>query len=109
MAYDEALAERIRPLVEARGDVTERKMFGGVAWMLQGNMACGVIGDDLCVRMTPEDADRALAGTHPASPPAGTPGRGGAPPPTAPAGGAATRGRASRSSSRRWCRRPTAR
>ena len=62
MAYDEALAERIRPLVEARGDVTERKMFGGVTWMLQGNMACGVIGDDLCVRMTPEDADAALAG-----------------------------------------------
>ena len=61
MAYDEALAERIRPLVEARGDVAERKMFGGVTWMLQGNMACGVLGDDLCVRLTPEDADRALA------------------------------------------------
>jgi TfoX/Sxy family transcriptional regulator of competence genes len=61
MAYDEALAERIRPLVEARGAVTERKMFGGVTWMLQGNMACGVIGEDLCVRLTPEDADQALA------------------------------------------------
>jgi hypothetical protein len=61
MAYDEALAERIRPLVEARGDASERKMFGGVTWMLQGNMACGVLGDDLCVRLTPDDADRALA------------------------------------------------
>src|SRR4051812_27781097 len=60
MAYDEALAERIRPLVDARGDVTERKMFGGIAWMLQGNMACGVIGDDVCVRMAPEDAEQAL-------------------------------------------------
>jgi TfoX/Sxy family transcriptional regulator of competence genes len=60
MAYDEALAERIRPLVDARGAVTERKMFGGIAWMLQGNMACGVLGDDLCVRMAPEDAERAL-------------------------------------------------
>ena len=39
MAYDEALAERIRPLVDARGEVTERKMFGGITWMLQGNMA----------------------------------------------------------------------
>ena len=60
MAYDEALAERIRPLVTARGDVTERKMFGGITWMLQGNMACGVLGDDLCVRLAPEDAERAL-------------------------------------------------
>jgi TfoX/Sxy family transcriptional regulator of competence genes len=60
MAYDEALAQRIRPLVDARGDVTERKMFGGITWMLQGNMACGVMGDDLCVRLAPEDAERAL-------------------------------------------------
>ena len=61
MAYDEALSERIRPLVDARGPVTERKMFGGIAWMLQGNMACGVLGDDVAVRMAPEDAERALA------------------------------------------------
>ena len=60
MAYDEALAERIRPLLGARGDATERKMFGGVAWMLGGNMACGVLGDDIAVRLLPEDADRAL-------------------------------------------------
>jgi len=60
MAYDEALAERIRPLVAARGDATERKMFGGITWMLQGNMACGVMGEDVCVRMAPEDAERAL-------------------------------------------------
>ena len=60
MAYDEALAERIRPLVAARGEATERKMFGGITWMLQGNMACGVLGDDVCVRMAPEDAERAL-------------------------------------------------
>jgi TfoX/Sxy family transcriptional regulator of competence genes len=60
MAYDEALAERIRPLVAARGDVTERKMFGGITWMLDGNMACGVLGRDLCVRLAPEDAEQAL-------------------------------------------------
>jgi hypothetical protein len=35
-------------------------MFGGVTWMLQGNMACGVLGEDICVRLLPEDADRAL-------------------------------------------------
>jgi TfoX/Sxy family transcriptional regulator of competence genes len=61
MAYDEALAERVRTIIGARSAVTERKMFGGIAWMLQGNMACGVLGDDICVRLTPEDADRALA------------------------------------------------
>jgi TfoX/Sxy family transcriptional regulator of competence genes len=77
MAYDEALAERIRPLVTARGAVTERKMFGGIAWMLQGNMACGVLGDDVAVRMAPEDAERALEepGTRPFEMMAGRPAR----------------------------------
>lgn len=61
MAYDEALAERIRPILGARGEATERKMFGGITWMLGGNMACGVLGDDIAVRLQPEDAGRALA------------------------------------------------
>jgi TfoX/Sxy family transcriptional regulator of competence genes len=75
MAYDEALAERIRPLLEGRGDLTERKMFGGIAWMLQGNMACGVMGEDICVRMAPEDVEGALAesGTRPFQMMAGRP------------------------------------
>jgi hypothetical protein len=64
MAYDEALAERIRPLIAARGEPTERKMFGGVAWMLQGNMACGIVGDGICVRMSPEDAEQAFTEPH---------------------------------------------
>ena len=64
MAYDEALAERIRPIIAARGEPTERKMFGGITWMLRGNMACGVLGEDICVRLTPEDADRALDEPH---------------------------------------------
>jgi TfoX/Sxy family transcriptional regulator of competence genes len=78
MAYDEALAERIRPLVEARGEVTERKMFGGITWMLQGNMACGVLRDDLLVRMKPEDAEQALseAETRPFEMMAGRPAKG---------------------------------
>ena len=61
MAYDEALAERIRTIIAARSDVTERKMFGGIAWMLGGNMACGVLGEDVLVRLAHDDADRALA------------------------------------------------
>ena len=61
MAYDEALADRIRPVIGARADVTERKMFGGIAWMVRGNMAVGILGDEVLVRMDPDDADRALA------------------------------------------------
>ena len=64
MAYDEALADRIRELISLREEVTERKMFGGVAWMLQGNMACGVIGDELIVRVGADDRGKALAEPH---------------------------------------------
>jgi TfoX/Sxy family transcriptional regulator of competence genes len=60
MAYSEELAERIRMALGGRDGVTERKMFGGVGWMLNGNMACGTMGDDLLVRVAPADGDRAL-------------------------------------------------
>jgi TfoX/Sxy family transcriptional regulator of competence genes len=61
MAYDEALADRVRDLISTRADVTEKKMFGGIAFMLGGNMAVGVRGDDLLVRLSQEDAQRALS------------------------------------------------
>ena len=64
MAYSEELAQRIRDLVAPRDGVTERKMFGGIAWMIGGNMACGVIGEDLLVRLGREDAERILAEPH---------------------------------------------
>lgn len=64
MAYDEALAERVRDLLMHRGDLTERKMFGGIAWMVSGNMACGVLGDELIVRLEPEEAEQALREAH---------------------------------------------
>jgi TfoX/Sxy family transcriptional regulator of competence genes len=64
MAYDEALAERVRAIIGARSGVTERKMFGGIAWMVGGNMACGVLGEDVAVRLALEDAERALAEPH---------------------------------------------
>lgn len=50
MAYDETLAARVRELVMARDGATEKKMFGGIGWMIGGNMACGVIRDSLMVR-----------------------------------------------------------
>ena len=61
MAYDEALADRVRELISARSDVSERKMFGGIAFMVGGNMACGVLGDELIVRLGEADAEQALA------------------------------------------------
>jgi hypothetical protein len=61
MAYDEALAARIRSVLAHRENVTERKMFGGVAFMVGDRMAVGVIRDDLMVRVGPEAHDDALA------------------------------------------------
>jgi TfoX/Sxy family transcriptional regulator of competence genes len=64
MAFDEALADRIRDVLSARAGVSERRMFGGIAFMLDGKMAVGVIGEDLMVRLDPTDAARALAEPH---------------------------------------------
>jgi|SRR6185436_1321729 len=61
MAYDEALVERVRAILLAeRDDVSERKMFGGIAFMAHGNMCCGVSGEDLMVRLGEDGADAAL-------------------------------------------------
>lgn len=64
MAYSEELAGRIRQLIEGRTAVTERKMFGGIAWMVNGHMAVGTLGEDLMVRLNREDAERALTEAH---------------------------------------------
>jgi TfoX/Sxy family transcriptional regulator of competence genes len=60
MAYDEALADRIRDVLSARAEVSERKMFGGIAFMLAGNMACGALGEELIVRLGDEEGEKAL-------------------------------------------------
>lgn len=67
MAYDEGVAARLRSaMLRARPaePVDERKMFGGVALMVGGNMACGVIGAELVVRVAEADADAALRRPH---------------------------------------------
>jgi hypothetical protein len=64
VAYDEALADRVREALSDRQELSEREMFGGIAFMLAGNMACGVIGDDLLVRLGKEDAAKALEERH---------------------------------------------
>ena len=64
MAYDEELAERIRRALAGRQGVSEKKMFGGIAFMLRGNMCCGIVRDDLMVRVGPERHEEALAQPH---------------------------------------------
>src|SRR5688572_8803146 len=64
MAFDEKLAARIRAHLGKRTGVAERKMFGGIIFMLQGNMCCGVHRDALIVRLGPEEARGALAKPH---------------------------------------------
>ena len=61
MAYDERLAARVRALLAGRADVSERKMFGGLTFMIGGNMCCGVNGEELIVRLDPGREDDALA------------------------------------------------
>jgi TfoX/Sxy family transcriptional regulator of competence genes len=63
MAYEEQLAARVRTLLANRADVSERKMFGGLTFMIGGNMCCGVNGNELIVRLDP-DEDEALARPH---------------------------------------------
>ena len=64
MAYDEKFAERIRKSLGKRAGLTEKKMFGGIGFLLNGNMCCGVHGGDLIVRVDPAQTDRALAKPH---------------------------------------------
>jgi len=64
MAYDEGLARRIREILSGRDGLVEKKMFGGVGFMLHGNMACGVHKDMLIVRVGPEGHEAAMAKPH---------------------------------------------
>jgi TfoX/Sxy family transcriptional regulator of competence genes len=65
MAYDEELAERIRELLRDETDVTERKMFGGLAFLIGGNMAVAASGQGgALVRVDPARSDRIVATTH---------------------------------------------
>ena len=64
MAYDEELADRVRVLLADEPGLTERKMFGGLAFMLNGNMACGIVKDELMLRLGAEGADAAHDEPH---------------------------------------------
>jgi TfoX/Sxy family transcriptional regulator of competence genes len=64
MAYDEGLAQRVREVLGEMPGLVEKKMFGGVGFMLQGNMACGVHKEALIVRVGAEKDQEALAKAH---------------------------------------------
>lgn len=61
MAFDEALAERIRARLDAEPGVTEKRMFGGLTFMVDGNMCVGVHKDDLIARVGADVGQDALA------------------------------------------------
>ena len=64
MAFDESLAARIRQHLARRKSVEEKKMFGGVGFLLHGNMLVGVWKDSLIVRLGPEEGEEALKERH---------------------------------------------
>jgi hypothetical protein len=64
MAFDEQLAERIRQQLGKQKGLTEKKMFGGAAFLVNGNMACGVHGNKMIVRLEPDATAKALSRPH---------------------------------------------
>lgn len=66
MAYDEGLAQRIRELIEDNTEYqyNEKKMFGGICYLLNGNMACGILNEDLIVRVGAEKYEDYLKKPH---------------------------------------------
>ena len=64
MAFGEGLAERLRGVFAGQMDVVEKKMFGGLAFMVRGSMCVGVTGDELMARVGPDQYDESLALPH---------------------------------------------
>jgi len=62
--YNLTLAQRIHDLIGDQPGLQEKKMFGGVGYILSGNMACGILNDDLIVRLGSEAMPEALAKAH---------------------------------------------
>ena len=64
MAYDEGLAERIREHFQGRNNVEEKKMFGGLCFMVSNHMCCGIVKDTLMARVGPDNYENCLAAKH---------------------------------------------
>jgi TfoX/Sxy family transcriptional regulator of competence genes len=64
VAYDERLAARVRDLLANDSALSERRMFGGLTFMLAGNMCCGIVDDRLMLRLGADFAEKALKRPH---------------------------------------------
>jgi len=64
MAYDERLADKVRETMLGEPGFSERKMFGGLAFMLDGHMCCGIVGNELVLRLGADGAEQALEHPH---------------------------------------------
>jgi|TARA_B110000263_G_scaffold247712_1_gene261128 TfoX/Sxy family transcriptional regulator of competence genes len=64
MPFDEGVSERVREVLHGNFGIAEQRMFGGLAFSLNGNMVCGVFSDELIVRVGPKAYDEALSREH---------------------------------------------
>jgi TfoX/Sxy family transcriptional regulator of competence genes len=64
MAFDEKLAQRVREALRATPRITERRMFGGLAFLVGGRMCCGIVGHDLMVRVASDEFEAVLQWRH---------------------------------------------
>jgi len=64
MAFDEGLADRIRSALGRRKGLAEKKMFGGIGFLMNGNMCCGVHKAEMIVRIAPEETESVLKQAH---------------------------------------------
>src|SRR5262245_59369908 len=64
MPFDEFLANRIRSIMAETSPAKEKRMFGGLAFLVNGHMSCGIVGEDLVVRVGPTEYPEALSRPH---------------------------------------------
>jgi TfoX/Sxy family transcriptional regulator of competence genes len=64
MAYDQGLAQRVREILAHTTGFSEKKMFGGICCLIHGNMACGILNDDVIVRVGKDNYEDALTQPH---------------------------------------------
>ena len=64
MAFDDALHRRVRAALRGHPALSERKMFGGVCFTVQGNMCCGILGSELIVRVGPDAFADSMRSPH---------------------------------------------
>lgn len=64
VAYDEGLAERVREILQDQDEVEEKRMFGGLCFMVSRHMCCGIVGERLMARVGPLNYEKCLSKAH---------------------------------------------